>query len=218
VTQANNSRNVILVNTKKLARMKITSSPEPCTSAVKVQTGAQMTELLTFLEKNGLGVYATPAPGDLTVGGVLAIDGHGTGVPAMGEIVTPGHSFGTLSNLIMSLTAVVWDSKSKSYILKTFQRFELEAKAFLVHLGRAFLTEVTLMVGVNYNLRCISRTDISIDELFADPATVNSSTQTFASFLDQTGRVEAIWFPFTDKPWIKIWSISPTKPPESLEV
>jgi FAD/FMN-containing dehydrogenase len=91
VTQASNWQNVILVDTKKLARMEITTSPDASTSAVNVQTGAQMTKLLTFLEENGLGVYATPAPGDLTVGGVLTIDGHGTGVPAMGETATPGH-------------------------------------------------------------------------------------------------------------------------------
>src|SRR5262249_55652262 len=136
VTTDGNTQNVVLVDTtKNLVDMKITTRPNPSTGAVKVQTGASITSLLTFLEDNGLGVYATPAPGDITVGGALAIDGHGTGIPAVGETAQPGHSYGTLSNLIISLTAVVWNSTSNSYVLKTFERSDLDAKAFLVHLG-----------------------------------------------------------------------------------
>lgn len=154
VTQDNNCRNVVLVKTTtKLIHMEITNTTNPSMKAVKVQTGVMMTDLLTFLEENELGVYSTPAPGDITIGGALAIDGHGTGIPASGETVTPGHSYGTLSNLIISLTAVVWDPNSNSYTLKTFQRSDTHSKAFLVHLGRAFLTEVTLMVGPNYIFR-----------------------------------------------------------------
>ncbi len=37
------------------------------------------------LETAGYGLAATPPPGDLTLGGVLAIDGHGTAIPANGE-------------------------------------------------------------------------------------------------------------------------------------
>ena len=44
-----------------------------------------MEALLTALEARALGLTATPAPGDLTLGGVLAIDGHGTAIPATGE-------------------------------------------------------------------------------------------------------------------------------------
>jgi FAD/FMN-containing dehydrogenase len=32
------------------------------------------------------------------------------------------------------------------------------------------------------------------------------------------GRVEAIWFVFTDKPWLKTWSVAPTKPLTSRHV
>jgi FAD/FMN-containing dehydrogenase len=69
------------------------------------QTGITMEALLTALENAGLGVTATPAPGDVTLGGVLAIGGHGTAIPAVGEQPTAGHTFGSLSNLILSLTA-----------------------------------------------------------------------------------------------------------------
>src|SRR5262249_32965514 len=51
--------------------------------------------------------------------------------------------------------------------------------------------------------------------LFAAPG---SSGRTFTSYLDSAGRVEAIWFPFTPNPWLKVWSLSPSKPLLSLEV
>lgn len=63
-----------------------------------MQTGACMLEILTFLEKYRLGLYAVPAPGDLTIGGVLAIGGHGTGVP----YVTVLYNF-QLPNLILTI-------------------------------------------------------------------------------------------------------------------
>jgi hypothetical protein len=42
--------------------------------------------------------------------------------------------------------------------------------------------------------------------------------RTFADFLDRYGRAEAIWFAFTDKPWLKVWSIEPTRPLSSRAV
>ncbi|MER5267584.1 cholesterol oxidase substrate-binding domain-containing protein [Actinosynnema sp. NPDC002837] len=200
---------VVLVDTTRHLKA-MTALPD----AVRVQTGASMDDLLAFLEDAGLGVTNTPAPGDLTVGGVLAINGHGTSVPAVGETRPPGHTYGSLSNMIMSLTAVVWDGGE--YRLRTFQRDEPECAALLTHVGRAFLTEVTLRVGANQNLRCVSRVDIPTGELFAPPG--SGATRTFASFLDQAGRVEAIWFVFTDHPWLKTWSVAPTKPPTSRHV
>lgn len=220
VTKANTRiKNVILVDTtKRLVEMKITSSPNSQVKAVQVQTGTSMNDLLTFLEKNEMGMYAVPAAGDVSVGGVLAIGGHGSGFPAINEKIPAGFSYGTLSNLIISLTAVVWDSALETYVLKTFLRSDADCKAFLIHLGRAFITEVTLLVGPNYNLRCLSRTDITGTELFSDPAAAKPNSQTFASLLKQSGRVETIMWPFTNNPWVKIWSIEPKKPSASRKV
>jgi hypothetical protein len=36
--------------------------------------------------------------------------------------------------------------------------------------------------------------------------------------VDGAGRVEAIWFPFTTTPWLKVWSIAATKPATSVAV
>lgn len=184
-------------------------------AAVRAGTGVTLEALLTYLEQRGLGVTAAPAPGDLTLGGALAVDAHGTAVPATGETLRPGHTYGSLSNLVLSLTAVVWDGGSGAYVLRRFERGEADCAALLTHLGRSLVVEVVLRVGANTNLRCVSRTDIPAAELFAAPG---SGGRTFASFLDEAGRVETIWFPFTEFPWLKVWSVAPNKPLTSRRV
>ncbi|WP_406491212.1 FAD-binding protein [Streptomyces sp. NBC_01604] len=184
-------------------------------SCVRSGTGVTLEALLTYLEEHGLGVTAAPAPGDLTLGGALAVDAHGTAVPAKGERRLPGHTYGSLSNLVLSLTAVVWDEDRGAYALRTFRRDEADCAALLTHLGRALVVEVVLRVGANTNLRCVSRVDIPAGELFAGPG---EDGRTFASFLEEAGRVEAIWFAFTEFPWLKVWSVSPTRPLTSRRV
>ncbi|WP_327699534.1 cholesterol oxidase substrate-binding domain-containing protein [Streptomyces sp. NBC_00459] len=186
-------------------------------AAVRAGTGVTLEALLTYLEQRGLGVTAAPAPGDLTLGGALAVDAHGTAVPATGETRLPGHTYGSLSNLVLSLTAVVWDEGSGAYVLRTFDRDEADCAALLTHLGRSLVVEVVLRVGANSNLRCVSRTDIPAAELFAAPGS-GSGGRTFASFLDEAGRVETIWFAFTEFPWLKVWSVAPTRPLTSRRV
>ncbi|MFF0008652.1 cholesterol oxidase substrate-binding domain-containing protein [Streptomyces tibetensis] len=185
-------------------------------TAVRAGTGVTMEALLTFLEGHGLGVTAAPAPGVLTLGGALAVDAHGTAVPARGERRRSGHTYGSLSNLVLSLTAVVWDSGAGAYVLRTFHREEADCAALLTHLGRSLVTEVVLRVGANTDLRCVSRTDVPAGELFAAPG--SGDGRTFASYLDEAGRVEAIWFAFTEHPWLKVWSVSPTRPLTSRKV
>ncbi|WP_224971783.1 cholesterol oxidase substrate-binding domain-containing protein [Acinetobacter oleivorans] len=182
------------------------------TGLITVETGAQMENLLDAMQSRGFGFVATPAPGDLTVGGVLAIDGHGTGIPALSETRLLGQTYGSLSNLIISITAVVFDASTQTYVPKLFTRDEQDIGALLVHLGRAFILSVQLQSSVNQYLRCESFTHIHINELFAADS---KSGRTFSHYLDKSGRVEAIWFPFTEYPWLKIWSISPQKPTTS---
>jgi FAD/FMN-containing dehydrogenase len=181
---------------------------------VRAQAGAAMEAVLTALEGAGLGVTAVPESGNLTVGGVVAINGHGTGILAAGEHRAPGHTFGTVTNLVLSLTAVVWDGTR--YVLRTVDRAEPDCAALLSHLGRAFVIEATLRAGANQHLRCVSKLDIPAAELFAAPG--GGAGRTLASLVDQAGRVEVIWFVFTDLPWIKMWSVSPTRPLTSRPV
>ncbi|MEU1628177.1 cholesterol oxidase substrate-binding domain-containing protein [Streptomyces sp. NPDC020096] len=183
--------------------------------SVTAQTGATLDAVHAALERGGLGFAAIPAPGDLTVGGALAIGAHGTGLPVSGEQPPAGSDFGTLSNLVLSLTAVVWDPGSARYLLRTFQRGDPDIGAFLVHLGRAFVTEVTLQVPVNTRMRCQNWFDIQVADLFGAPG---SSSANLDQYLSATGRVEAIWFPFTTIPWLKVWSVAPNKPWFSAEL
>ncbi len=183
--------------------------------SVTAQAGASMQAILSALEECGYGLTHYPAPGDVTIGGVLAIDGHGTAVPADGETLEPGHTFGSLSNLVLSVTAVVWDAPSDAYVLRTFRRTEPEIAALMAHLGRAFVTEVTLRVGENAMMRCRSYMDIPASEMFGAPGAGGRSIE---KWLADSGRVEAIWFPFTSNPWLKVWTKARTKPLSSREV
>ncbi|MBR7827328.1 FAD-binding protein [Actinospica sp. MGRD01-02] len=182
---------------------------------VTAQTGVTMTALLTELEEHGYGFASCPAPGDLSLGGVLAIDGHGTAVAVDGAAKTPGQTFGTVSNLIVSLTAVVWDESQQAYVARTYLRSDSEMRALLVHLGRALIVQATLRVAPNQRLRCVSRTDLAAQRLFAPPA--EAGEESFAALLEGCGRIETIWFPYTQSPWLKLWSVAPEKPPASRE-
>ena len=182
---------------------------------VTAQTGVTMQTLLSRLEEQGYGLAAAPAPGDLTLGGVLAIDGHGTAVPVDAAPAVPGQTYGSVSNLVTSLTAIVWDPAQQAYAPRTFARTDAEAGALLVHLGRALIVSVTLRVAPNRRLRCVSRTDVSADRLFAPPE--SAGPDSFAAFVESCGRVETIWFPYTDAPWLKLWSDAPQRPAASRE-
>ncbi len=208
-----NVSNVVLVNTTDyLTAVSINSSGTPVT--VTAQGGLTMNSLLSTLQNAGYGFTAVPAPGDLTIGGVLAIDGHGTAIQGNTETPVPGTSFGSLSNLIQSMTVVAWNGSS--YALRTFQRTDPAIAPFLTHLGRTFVTEVTLEAGANQMLQCQSLTNVPVSDLFAPPGSAGSNS--FASLVSGPGRVEAIWFPFTTYPWIKIWSRQPTRPAGSVAV
>jgi FAD/FMN-containing dehydrogenase len=204
---------VLLDTTQSLTSVSI-SAGSPATATVA--TGVTMNTLTSAIAAVGYGFCAIPAPGDITVGGALAINAHGSAIQANGETMLSGQTYGSLSNLVLSLTAVVWDSSSSQYVLTTFQRSDPDIRAFLAHLGRAFITSVTLQLAASQNLQCQSWVDISAADLFAPLASAGSSS--LASYADRAGRVEAIWFPFTDTPWLKVWSVSPDQPLLSVGV
>ena len=204
---------VLVDTTQHLTSLSIASG-SPAT--VTAGAGVTMDTLTTALAAAGYGFCAMPAPGDITLGGMLAINAHGSAIPGTGETPISGQSYGSLSNLIVSLTAVVWSSAQSRYVLKTFQRSDPDIRPFLAHLGRAFITQVTVQVAANQNLRCQSWVDVSAAALFAPPATAGPNS--FASYVDGAGRIEAIWFPFTTTPWLKVWSLAPSKPAFSIGV
>jgi len=199
-------RCLLVDTTQHLNRVAI--DPGGLPGRVTAQTGVTMEALLEQLGAAGLGFAATPAPGDVTLGGVLAINGHGAAVQADGETLLPGKTYGSLSNAVLSLTAVVWDGGR--YRLRTFQRDDPGIQPLLAHLGRAFITEATLQAGADVNLRCRSLVHIEAADLFAPPDQAGGDA--FQAWVDACGRVEAIWFPFTGRPWLKVWSLAPLRP------
>lgn len=205
---------LILVDSlQHLNRIEMLSSPVP---AVRVETGVKLGALMSFLELNGYGFTSMPVLGDVSIGGVLAIDGHGCAAPALGETGLPGQTYGSLSNRILALTAIVWSASEGRYALRRFARSDPAIGALLVCLGRAYITEVTLAVEPNQNLRCVSYVDIPASEMFAPPG--SGASRTLASFVDQSGRIEALWYGFTENPWLKVWSVSPSQPLTSRAV
>jgi FAD/FMN-containing dehydrogenase len=212
VTPGADPRTLLVDLTRNMNRARIDGGPP---ASVTAQAGITMDDLLAHLEDAGYGMAACPAPGDLSLGGVLAIGGHGSVLPAAGEIPVAGHTYGTISNLIVSVTAVVWDSAAQSYVARTLPRDDPRAAALLVHLGRTLIVAATLRVGPAQRLRCVSRVDLNADVLFAPPATAGPDC--FAAQLAASGRIETIWFPFTPAPWLKVWSVAPQKPATSRE-
>jgi FAD/FMN-containing dehydrogenase len=207
------TRVVLVDTTRHLTGMRLLIGPP---AGVAVETGASLTSLLTYLESHGYGMTAAPACGELSVGGVLAVGGHGTGVPVVGEQRQPGHLYGSLSDLVVSVTALVWDQTADQYVLRTFHRSHPSCADLLTHLGRAFITEVTLRVGANQNLRCVSDVTTTAGRLFAAPAA--ASDRSFAATVARSGRVETFWFPFTDHTWTKAWTVEPRRPARSRPV
>lgn len=216
-------KNTLLVDTTvSLNQLSFVPASDSHGPAVTVGTGATMGQLMDFLEQQSGGKGAAPgysfphipAPDHLTVGGVLAINGHGTAIRTA-PVEDMAASYGSMSNRIISLTAVVTDpngANPNQYSLKTFARGEKDTDAFLTQLGRVFIVEVTLQVVDNYNLRCQSFMDIDKNVLFAPPTGGEPTPNSCADFLNKSGRVEVIWFPFTDFPWLKVWTNAPTQP------
>jgi Cholesterol oxidase, substrate-binding/FAD binding domain len=199
--------NVVLVSTTAhLTGISVNTGTSPAT--VTAQGGVSMDNLTSAILTAGYSLNSIPAPGDITIGGVLAIDGHGTAIPASGETREAGMSYGSVSNLVQSLTAVTWNGSA--YALQTFQRGDPAIAPLLTNLGRTFITEVTLEIGAAQNLLCTSTTSISASTLFAAPGSAGSNS--FASLVNKCGRVESIWFPFTSTPWVKTWTIAKSQP------
>ncbi len=204
---------VILLDTiPHLRSLEMLAEPMPC---VRAGTGVLMEDLLAFLEDHGHGFTATPAVGAISLGGALAINGHGCAIPARNETALPRQTYGSLSNRILALTAIVWSAERQRYALRRFDRRDADIGVLLTSLGRALITDVTLAVEPNQNLRCVSYIDITADEMFAAPG---SGGRDMASFLDSSGRLEVIWYAFTDKPWLKAWYVSPQQPAGSRAV
>lgn len=205
VANGENVAKVLLVDTSLLAGapvFQMISGMPTVTFGVGMSMDAA-TQYLEGLDNGnpsaapGYGFPNYPAPGVLTIGGALAIGGHGTG--GFQDAATLN---GCLSNLIVSFRAIVTEGDSKTYTVKTFDRSDPDADVMILHVGRAFITQATLRVVPNYYLQ-VKNSYPDAGLLFG----TGTGTGSFQQLVQEYGRVEVIWFPFTNQPWTKCWSI-----------
>jgi hypothetical protein len=208
---------VVLVDTSKL----VSKSAEVVGGQLQATFGAgttleAATEFLESLDNHGASdapgysFLNMPTPGSLTLGGILAVGGHGTSVPWRQQ---EPDLMGCLSNMIVSFKAVTTDPddpSSTEYAIREFHRADPDASAFLVHLGRAFITEVTLAAVPNYYLQ-LTNLFPDMEEVMAPPATTSLPENALASLLDAHGRVEVIWFPYQPLAWVQCNTRQPKK-------
>lgn len=215
--RGHSGENVVLIDTHEYMNA-IEVNPDDSVKSVRCDAGAYLEDICAELEQYDLGLYHTTAPGGVSIAGVLAMNAHGAAVPKMGESLQPGHSWGTLSNLILSLTAVAWDESTQQYTLKTYQRNQLEIAPLLTSLSRAFITSVTIQVGPNLKIRLLSRTDLTVDELLAKPE--HETENSFSNISNEYGTADILYYPFTaeNRVWLKTWTVTPEKPESSREV
>lgn len=208
-----NYAKVLLLDLRNgLTRLDVTTGPKP---SVTVGAGVTQEELLNALSSRGLGLTSHSARGEITVGGMLAVADHGTGIPVKGQTTPEGRSYGSVANLVLEVEAVVYDSGLAKYVVKRYRRDRQKCGAILSNLGRVCITEAKLMVAQEENVRCQSRMDIELSELMAAPG---STGKTAMSFIDKTGRIEITHYPYTRHSWLKVWTSSHLKPHESKEV
>lgn len=206
----------------------VTPAKDGQPAVADVEPGMSHLPFLTALEEAeggngdiGYGVTHAPAPESITVGGMLAINGHGTAIPnkydeknGLPAAKTP---YCTYSNRVVGLRAVVYDEGSKRYLAKQFTRGDPEADALICHLGRTIVTRVQLQVENNYYMRCMSYLNISADTMFPNPEDIDAAppVRSMGWYVELYGRAEAIWYPFTDNPWLKVWEVTGSEKPES---
>ncbi|OUS25467.1 hypothetical protein A9Q99_21315 [Gammaproteobacteria bacterium 45_16_T64] len=208
---------VILINTHDYMN-SITVNTGTATSVVHCDAGAYIEDICAELELFELGLYHTTAPGGVSIAGALAMNAHGAAIPKDGETLARGHSWGTLSNLVLELTAVAWDESLGQYTLKTYVRNDPEIGPLLTCLARAFITSVTLQAGPNLKIRLKSQTDLTASEVLALPE--NETENSFSNLSYQYGTVDIIYYPFNPENivWLKYWTVTPEKPATSREV
>lgn len=194
---------VVLLDTSALTSARFCPRDADGPDRAVLGTGVTVEDATAFLQAQATGTDPAgfsflnmTAPGALSLGGVLAVGAHGTGVPLSDEPALGG----CLSNLLLALTVVAQDPVTGTWAERSVGRDEPEAGALLVHLGRTVVTEVTLAVVPDYYLT-VEHTWPAFDEIFAPAATGGS----LAQIVRDVGRVEAIWWPFADLTWVKSW-------------
>ncbi|XP_035713471.1 uncharacterized protein LOC118437971 [Folsomia candida] len=144
---------------------------------------------------------------------MLAVGAHGSGIKTI-DATHPkilGHAYGTFSNLVLEMDVIAWDNHTQKYVVKTLPRSHPDTKAFLVNLGRTFVTRVKIRVGADQMLK--SQTFfVNVRQLFGTVRDYDKPN--LSDFLDSYGRIQAYsmgtggdssvflftWHPVPEKP------------------
>ena len=206
---ADSTDDVMLVSQEFMTGMAgFETEPVPAAWFLPGTSMLDATGLLAGIDNDGAGTApgwgfnAYPGVPDVTVGGVCAIGAHGTGIsldPDKPDL------YGTMSNWILGFRALVSDPDSAEprYIVREFSRDDSEASAFLLHLGRSFLTAIKLRVVPNFYLRRTVRYP-QFGELFSDDG--KPPKLSLGRLEEKHGRVQELWFPFTSTPIVQYWT------------
>lgn len=204
-------RIVLIDQSAMTGLVAFTEEPVPAVTVHAGTTLAEATAILESIDNGG----RWPAPGwgwpdypgipDVTVAGMCAIGAHGAGIRTRSD---QEDLFGTVSNLIVGFRAIV--SEEDGYVIRDFTRDDPDASAFLVHLGHAYLLTLCMRAVPNCILsRRVEYPDWT--ESFAEPGP-SLPTQSLQSLVEKHGRVQQLWFPFTQTPIVQHFSEEPGEP------
>ncbi|OXA63847.1 uncharacterized protein LOC118433976 [Folsomia candida] len=183
---------LLVDTTKYLTGIKVTTDFNTSLHSVTLGPGVTLRRLLETLESHQLGIFSSPAQGDLSVGGMLAVGAHGSGIKTTTHSKSLGHSYGTFSNLVLEMDVIGWDNDTEKYVVKTLPRSHPDTKAFLVNLGRTFVTRVKIRVGADQMLRSQSFFT-TVRQLFGRGDLVRDGDKpNLADYLDSFGRIQVL--------------------------
>lgn len=190
-----------------------------------VSTGSSMLEFSQALADQGFYLCVPTAPGVLSVGGVVAIGGHGSGVSsaASGRLGVPGYAFSSVSNQMLWMDTLAYDPGQKSYGFKRVSRADpataAEWSAMACGLGKTFAVRMAFLVYPLARNQLKARVlqlnhFVAASTLMGSDGTAPGSLQ---YLVDNYGGFEPIQYPtYTDEfyaggdfVWTKTWSYHP---------
>jgi hypothetical protein len=147
--------------------------------------GITLEEFDAFALENGLCLPTTTAPKFIQLGGAVALSCHGS-----------GRHTGTLSDQVVAMKILMHDGKLRTFSLETD---EDQFRAVQVNLGAlGIMYEITLQCVPRFKLR-------ATDSL--EP--MGPTIENIRTLVEGHDYVELLWFPFTDKVWVKKWDRLP---------
>ena len=186
-----------------------------------VQAGATFATVFERLAEDKLSLGSAVGTGKMCIGGAFAAGARGWACKPSAQHAAatevPGTVYGTMTNSVLSLKAVVWDGET--FAVREFTRSNPEDALVFIAVGRMLVVEYTVRAVDDYNMRMISVTDISPSTMFSPPNEDGSSkANSFADIVDRYGRISALFVPYTDFVWTRYSMYCPVRPDGSTGI